>query len=260
MSLPTVLHNGVERVLAALPPRGYNCLPEWRDRYGAPGIAQNYRLDFDVPILDQGQSPACGGHAAASAAMLAHAFRTGGEIIRLSPWWLWALCNGGDPRSGVVISDVLEALKAAGCSPDDDFPHGAYRPNQGGQAAAKAAFRFRAEEAYNLRSAQEIVSAIILDKPCVMGVQLGNNFDQVDGDGVSPPPDVIRGGHALCVDEVFVSSRWGVCLGGPNSWGPTFGRDGRYRVPAGVYLSQGTNAFAIEALVPDPQSDGPIAA
>lgn len=258
--VPRVVFDGVERGLAVLDPYSCCLLPEWREYFelSAAGEIQPNLIDYDQAIKDQGQHNACGGYSSSYLVETSHLIRTGGEdFVSLSPTYLYSKCNGGQDN-GVVLSDLLEAGKKFGCAPVAYFPESALFVGQGSPEADRQAARFRLEEAYVLRTAAELLAAIARDMPCLMGVQVGSGFvsGQIDAEGISPDLTDVVGGHALKVDEIYVSPRRGVCVGGPNSWGPRFGRNGRYRLPVASYLARRVDAFAVSSLIPDTAVDG----
>jgi hypothetical protein len=256
-------HDGVRRYLGCLPPHAVSGLPTFRDRFRTARYGQTQLqeivLDYDLPILDQGQSQACGGYSASEALTMLHAMRSGGEVVQLSPTYVYSKCNGGRD-AGVAISDLLAAAKRYGDCEIALFPENCLYVGQGDPLADQCAQRYRLEEGFEIQNPMDILMSLAITLPVVMGIMVGDNFGQVDAEGISPRPTNYRGGHALLANEVYYSDLKGWCIGGPNTWGSRFGRQGRYRVAISDYFADprfGCNAFAVQSLIPDPDADGP---
>lgn len=252
MGFPTIAFDGHPRVLNVVPGVGDHDMPRFGEHFDArQGSYADCDLEFGIPIEDQARTSACGGYATGGALELLHAVETMGEVVRLSRTYVYSKVNGGQDQ-GSTIEALLMAAKQFGCCPYNLFPGNCLFQGQGDPRADEGAQGFRLEEGYLLTSADEVVAAISMGKPVVLGLMIGNNFDQVDGDGVSPPPDRLRGGHALLAKRVFNSKKYGPCVGGPNSWGQSFGIKGNWLAPINPYLSSTRlGAFALKGLVPD---------
>lgn len=267
---PYIVFDGLKRYLPFLPDAGPELasfklgMPMWHQfrpqvQPHAPVDTAKLnwgRIEFDPAIADQGQTEACGGYSAHYAAEILEWVRSG-TVAGLSPTYLWSKCNRGN-NQGVMLSDILAAGVKFGVAPLADFPATAWYEGQGSPQADAHAARYRWESGHVLQGAAQVLDALSHRRVVVIGVQVGQNLAAVDGDGVSPPPQQIVGGHALCCKELFSSAKYGPCVGGPQSWGPNFGIAGKFRLPVSGYLDQpGLSAYALDSLAPDPLVDGP---
>lgn len=92
----------------------------------SPTLPSFYKTDISaIPILMQGQSPACVAHAVTYAVMYFH-WKATGTVVRLSPRFLYALCKTVDGLpldAGTYLETALNIAKNTGICEDTFFPN-----------------------------------------------------------------------------------------------------------------------------------------
>lgn len=274
--LPMIEAGGGWRVLAALPGKSlYGCPAWWGARPVLPRSqwrSTSLRAKYPLPILDQGQTSSCVGHASAKAGRRAW-LASGQQDHPFNPFWIYGLINGGRD-AGASVGDAVDAMTRWGMAcdgqlTDGDLPHHLYYPQQLQQLqqVAQKAQRFRILESWHLRGPgifDQIGSALTLGYVVVSGIYVGRNFGQLDSDRVAPLPDQVLGGHALEHNGLVWLPRrnaWGIDT--DNSWSAQWGANGTCVLVEGHWQSGLADAFAILATATDPQDasqEFPVAA
>lgn len=265
--LPVAEFLGKPRVLGCLPPRPFVNFPDWNSQRGLKlrgtraGVAQDQWQERDWrplvdKVLDLKQTAASVPFAARQAFNIA--FQLNGrsqETFDFDPLFVYGLVNNG-VDGGAVISDVLDAMTQTGICVVGDIPAGSMFKTEFPQSAYDSAKRFRIAKALKLNSFEEICSAISSGWQSVFSLMIGQNFADVDDEGVSPPADVIRGNHGLCDAGLtrINSGQWAVRA--LNSWTKSFGVDG-YCLLTAQSFGQVVDAFAIQVVTPDSSSGPP---
>jgi hypothetical protein len=115
------------------------------------------------------------------------------------------------------------------------------------------ALRFRIEEGYTAHSWDEYVSGIALGFIGVHAIQVGRNFDSLDGNGVVGYDRGV-GNHAIATDGLsqLPSGEW--VLDDYNDWSTAWGEDGRMRVSRKSWEGcDNQDAYLIRSVTLDPQ-------
>jgi hypothetical protein len=260
-NLPAVWFDGQYRVLA--------CLPETLESmaqfpvFGAhmaaeldPAKWQEIDLSwYKPPISDQGMTSSCVGHGC-RAGMEMCWLQSGRPLQEFNAYFVYGLINGGRD-AGAMISDGLNALKQYGICLKDDLPAGVMFKNQFPQKAFDNAKRFRLVMAYQCPTFESICSAISLGFVCPLGIYVGNNFAQVDANGVCPLPMGGGGGHCILGVGLKKSATYGWLIKIQNSWGTRFGMNGYAYIHKGHFQRMRPDAFAIQTVTDDPQDSTP---
>jgi hypothetical protein len=257
--LPYVIHNGVRRVLACLPPVAKCGLPKFSDKNAGLTKAQWQEIDlshFVFSIFDQGQTSSCVGQGTTKGIEVC-INQTQSEKIGLNPYFTYGLVNGGHDK-GAVISQALQALKKYGTCSQDAAPMHLLFPNQLSQVEYANAIKHKIVEAYQCVTFDDICAALSKGFPVPFGIYVGNNFDQVDRDLICPLPDGGGGGHCMLALGLKNHPRWGWIIKLVNSWGITFGDKG-FAYIRQAHFDRRVDAFAIEAITPDSNNEPPIA-
>lgn len=170
-----------------------------------------------IGILDQGQLGSCTGNAGVGAIYRAP-FST--AVSTISPW----IYDHTEP--GAV------ALYSAATKLDGDPEN--YPPTDTGSDGLSVAKALKAAgiisgylHAFDLQSAL----LQLMSTPLITGITWYQSMFDADASGVLTvdPESGIAGGHELCVDEYVPGSGAGISLvGGPNSWGTSWGAQGRW--------------------------------
>jgi hypothetical protein len=264
--LPYVLdHDGVPRILGRLTPRpDLGRMKSWRATQTMIPRDQWEDRDysrFDAPILDQGQTGSCVGHASASA--LARAWmKMGHPARRFSACYIYGKINGGRDQ-GAVVSDAMNELLRGGACLEETVPEGMIYERRFPPGADAEAAKYRADDCYHLGTFDEIGSAIMMGDDVVFGILVGNQFSNLNAEGI--PPVGGNGGHALhgCGLVRLKDGAWGVKT--QNSWRKDWGMDG-YCILIEKHFTYGQNfmggldAFAIRSTrdAPDDADNPPV--
>lgn len=254
--LPAIEEAGDLRVLGCLPPSPLFSCCLFEDSYEVLPESDWNEVDLSwlpAPVLDQGRTSSCVGHAACTAYTRESQFY--GEPAReFSPYWIYGLINGGRDQ-GALIEDALTALKTYGVALKSEVPPGAMFPSQFPKETYEKAAGRKLLDGHLCRSFQDVATALTLNFPVLVGITVGKNFGQVDSEGVCPLPDVPLGGHALALHSLKRSPRHGWIMGFQNSWGRKFGHDGQaYLTPAHLPFHGAVHAFALESPFDDPST------
>ncbi len=260
MGLPRINVHGKDRVLGCLPPHGHFKLPLFGSAFRGTGPSTWQEIDLswtNPPVLDQARTSACVGYASSGGAFVSRT-QSGQPSIKFSPTFVYAQINGGKDQ-GAYISDALTSMKNTGICKYEECPSNVLFKYQINNAAYVSAARYKVVEAYKCSSFGDILSAISLGFPVVLGIIIGQNFAKVDAEYVCPQTTVMAGGHAMCgVGTKFSKKRneWLVRI--LNSWSTSFGDRG-YAYLTKDHFKKYVDAFAIQSLRSNVTEDPPIA-
>lgn len=175
------------------------------------------RHESFIGILDQGQLGSCTGNAGVGAAYRDPFFKATTQI----PWPSYS------PNEDGAVALYSAATKLDGYA-------GTYPPTDTGSDGLSVAKALKAAgiisgylHAFDLQSALLQLMAT----PLITGITWYQSMFEPDADGVLTvdPSSGVAGGHELCVDELIPASvNVPAYVGGPNSWGSSWGKDGRW--------------------------------
>lgn len=216
----------------------------------ADAVPEIDRVLSEVPIIDQSQEGACLPHAFASAMMLAKA-EAGDAFLDLDPWFLYSLINGGVDQ-GSAAGDAVQALMQVGICPRGIVPYGTIAPAGYSNAAVIAAQKCKLRTAIEIKGYEQALTAILYGWSVAFDVRAGNLFVP-DSNGVCrflPGPT----NHEVLACEQIKGFNGVYCIGGRNSWGTSWGLNGRtYWQPR--HLDRSDTAYAIKLVSGDPTAD-----
>lgn len=258
-TLPSVEFEGRYYVLGCLAAKPMCGLPEFEAANQVLPESEWREIDlshYGVPILDQAMTSSCVGHAADSAVEIAWA-QAGKPLKRFSPYFIYGNINGGRDQ-GAIISDAMESLLADGVAPLETMPRGVMYRNQFPTAAVMAAKRFRATKAWVCRTWEAICTSITLGRPTPLGILVGQNFPNLDSDGVAPLPNGGGGGHAILGLGLRRHPRRGWQIKIQNSWSARFGMGGFCYITRNHFQYMMIDAFSLVATMDDPMDDTPV--
>lgn len=194
---------------------------------------------YKSPMRNQEHHGSCTGHAGVTAIDIVR--RAMGQApVLLSCTFPYSLVNGGRDQ-GASVSSILRVLEKYGtcthaeCGTDQIFK------NQYPQTVYETAKKYMAQEAFLCRNFEEVCEAVNKGFPVPFGIQIGQNFNQLNSDGVCPPPDTVVGGHALCGVGLKKSRTGTWLLKFQNSWTEQWGLMGF------AYLSKGSFDNMVDA-------------
>ena len=199
-------------------------------------------------FIDQRSHGSCVGFSAVGALMQLREL-AGMTFQKLSGAYIYSFINGGRDE-GAIISDGLERLKLGTCL-EAEAPWDAIYPNRIPNKAHETAKRFRILEAYRVDTWEQAVTALQLGFLLVGAVHVGSRFFDLDGNGVSGH-DRGPGNHAVRWDGcgTLPSGEWFIDLA--NTWGMTFGQQGRTKTTRKHWESVQQDGFAVRAASSDP--------
>ena len=255
---PAIYFDGEWRVLAYIPSDGNHDFPKFSSRVGFSGDSELKEIDlswFANRVMNQGSTSSCVGHGSVAGMEIAYK-QLGNPSQQFSPFFTYALINGGSDN-GAMISDALKALKKYGACPLDDMPKGAMYERQIPKKAYEQASRFKVSQAYQCDSFEEVCQAISVGFTVPLGIYVGNNFGDLDSDGVSPLPRGGGGGHCILGCGLKKTSKYGWVIKIQNSWGSNFGENGFCYIQKNHFKYMDPDAFAIQAIIDDPKDPFP---
>jgi hypothetical protein len=186
---------------------------EWSDILEDPN---RITLRSSVPvILDQDSVGSCAAESATQCVMTSRSFH-GQSFVSLNPWGLYAYSSGGRD-GGSNLDTNCEYLRDKGVPPLDLWPRSkGWRPKPTGEAAAEAR-KYRIVEFYDIQTAEEFGTALILGFPVSYG----------------------RRGHSIMGTDLVNDREFRMC----NSWG-NWGDQG-FAVESFRGINWGYGAWAI---------------
>ena len=253
-SFPSVFFDGMWRVLAFIPSNGNHNFPKFSSMPQAQTTFELREIDLSWQgnrIMDQGSTSSCVGHGSVAGMEIAWK-QTGNNAKNFSPFFTYALINGGSDN-GAMVSDALKALAKYGACPLEDMPKGVMFERQVPRSSFDAAKRFRVSQAYECDDFDDICQAINLGFTVPLGIYVGSNFSDVDSEGISPLPRGGGGGHCILGCGIKKSSKYGWVIKIQNSWGKRFGVDGYSYIRKEHFKYMNPDAFAIQTTFDDPK-------
>ncbi len=228
-------HTGVDRVLAKLPPqehkrkalRAFSSVYPLIPRSQWQPISRRESMGGQF-ILDQKSHGSCVGFSAAEALMRSRFIR-GYGFQKLSGSYIYSWINGGGDN-GAQITDSLKALEDHGtclevtCGWNDIYRNATKRGDTEAQ-------RFKLREGIVISTFDEAGTAIQMNLIAQFAIEVGNNFDSFDSNGVAGFSNG-PGNHSVHADGMKLISSGVWVLDMPNSWSTQWGDTGR------CYLSE----------------------
>lgn len=174
------------------------------------------RHTSDIGILDQGQLGSCTGNAGVGAI-----YREPFMVGILKSWHLYS----ADEAGAVALYSEATVLDGyAGTYPPTDT-------GSDGLSVAKALQKAGIISGYLHAFTLQSALLQLMATPLITGITWYNSMFDPDFSGLLTvdPPTGAAGGHELCVDEyVPATGSAPAMVGGPNSWGTSWGKDGRW--------------------------------
>lgn len=221
---------------------GFTAKAVYGDGENQPMIRREDWRPFTTPdkfvpqIIDQDGVGKCNASTAVQALMTLRAMK-GYSPTNLSDDYLYARINGGRDQ-GSILEDALRVLCKEGTCRKETWPDLEWRLGRGPKdKAAAESPKHRILEYFLCPTVDHVVSAV-LSGFCVDTGLWWHDRDPLDGDGwMTLRPGGNRGGHAVMRCSLHErNGQWG--LGGPNSWGTRYGKNGYMVVPLERYDRQ----------------------
>mgnify|MGYP000275804364 FL=1 len=149
-------------------------------RYAAPVIPKSEWRDYSLrpftpAIYDQNPQSSCTGMGAAGAFGTAWALAFPNDPHRFSPCFIYGLINGGRDQ-GASVMDTMEVLRDIGTCLESTVGPREIWQSRWPSSAKKEATRFKGIAFYVIDTYDQMVTAILNNKPVVFGVCLGRNY------------------------------------------------------------------------------------
>lgn len=181
------------------------------------------RHEQSIGILDQGNVGACTGNASTSCAYHVPFYAPGAPVWSYSPDETGALAWYHDN----TVNDGYDGT----WQPDDTGSDGLTSSKMAVAAGIASGYQAALDLASSLQA--------LMDRPGITGIPWYNSMFSPGPDGLLTVDfkSGLAGGHELCVDEIVAADARGngagqLLVGGPNSWGTSWGARGRWYLKA----------------------------
>lgn len=233
-------------------------IPHLNDqRFAAPKLAEGQKLPPEVslytpPILNQGTTNSCTGHASSSLYRYMLRFLNKQEFqpSRLFNYWYGRhVPRLGWEREdmGAMPRDVMQSMISNGVIPEDLWPFSEDQKivNQepGAILLSKAKVNKVVEGKYVRMLANDnlfhLKYSLWQKLPFLVGIQVYSSFFDTRSDGMVPMPktsETFEGGHLLYCNGYSDTLQRFLC---PNSWGESEGDKGIFKIPYAYLANQG---------------------
>jgi len=175
-------------------------------------------------LLNQLQYGSCNGHAEAGAYQRARYLRGFDDKTLFSGAFPYSLMNGGRDN-GSALEDGMKVSQEVGNVPLSMVSAEMIYPKLQPPGCREVAMNHKAFKAYAAVTMQGFRSGCAAGFMGIVAVHVGNTFSRLNSMGIAGV-DNGAGNHAVCVDDMRLINGTEV-FDDPNSWGPTFGQNGR---------------------------------
>jgi len=242
------------------------------DLVSAPVLPEQVSLPDSPIILDQGQSPFCGG---ASGAGIANAYynslgkmpKNGFSMTFI--YWLAKQYDGMPNVQGTYLRTILKVMNKYGCAPEDLQPFSLVNHPKINAEAFKVALDYKVQSYYKLSTPYEMKIALTSGFYILLATFITrDNWSYRNKGWISGPSGEFAGGHATRGNGYDNNLRsnihdhigYFICS---NSWGIRWGDDGKFYLPYDYFnfkvpnigYSKFIEAWAVEFTPPQLNKD-----
>ncbi len=194
------------------------------------------------PVRDQGQQGSCTGFALTALREFME-IKSGApnSFTPLSPAFVYyeerqKEGTTGNCNAGAMIRDGFRVLKSIGACPEGDDPYNDQTCHAPSQQAIAGAKQYTITAYHRITTLGGLKQALAGNDPCVLGIAVYSNFEQLDAGNHVPMPtanDTLEGGHAIfcCGYADDTAAPGGGYLTLKNSWGEGYGDNGYIYLP-----------------------------
>ena len=218
--------------------------PDSRD-YTEPVISSSLlpdkvKLETSPLVLNQGQTPFCGG---ASGAGMANGYYHNQDIMpdkgfsMTFIYWLSKKYDGIPEQKGTFPRTICKIMSKYGCAPEQHQPYSTENNPKINPIAFELAKRYKVNTYRRIMTIHEIKTALALGHYVLMATFVtGDNWSSNNGGWITRPSGSLYGGHATFLygyDDNLINKLHGHkgYFLGQNSWGSNWGDYGKYYLP-----------------------------
>lgn len=208
-------------------------------------------------ISDQHSTNACNGHSCARALSRASYLRTGIKTL-LSGADAYSQMNDGVDE-GSTLADGLKVLSDNGVAEESLVPWDHIYTRQISAEAKANRARHKGFELYAADDEAQFATGLLYGFVGVVAVHVQRGYHDVDGDGICKGGNG-PGNHSVIVDDIGILSSGVITYDQPNSWGRSWGTDGRTYLTWGRQLQTSVKYhrfFLLRSGLDDPQGENP---
>ena len=218
---------------------------EWREF--------DYSLIHPLIVKDQGQTSACQTHMDASVTEGTR-WVAGQPHVALSAWWPYGMLTGGQDV-GSSVGEGVHLISTKGLPPEADGDYGNFDPRTFTPEMAADALRFRTDRSEVVTDELTLMSHLQRGRYCGIAIPVGNDFSNLDDEGVAPLDYRITCNHAVALAPAakrLKDRTWAVKL--MNSWSPQWGLQGYAWIRlTDLFSTRYVESFASRSVRMDPK-------
>lgn len=210
-------------------------------------LPDRVELPLPSPILNQGQTPYCGGATGAGAASGVY-----GKHFSMTWVYAWAKQYDGIPHlQGTYGRAICKAMNKHGCALEKDMPFPSLDINHG---VAIEAYKNRIDEYTRVRTLIDMKAALARGRYLFIASHVtADSWRRGNGGWIGEPAGDYRGGH-LYLGYGYDNNLKGGHILGVNSWGEDWGDRGKLYLPfehlnhtiPGLFIKAFIEAWAVD--------------
>lgn len=219
-------------------------------------LPEEYRVEGNIPVLNQGNNSDCVAHSIAVATAYGQ-YKINGQYNDLSRGYIYGNRRPTDCQTeGMYVRQALKNFNHDGDCLNSKFPYRGTYPQMKAKIAekpeeyAEAAAPHKITNYFRLYSEEEVKRALMLQGAVVVGITVYDTFGEHIG--IPTKDSKKKGGHAMCCVG-WNKEGWII----QNSWGSLWGDKGFCYLPYDYPVDEWWGITADPA-APDPEKDNPL--